>query len=78
MKRRDFIGVIGGAVVAWPLAGRAQQPEKIRRIGLLSNFSNAGSGKYLISCFVDGLSGMEKFTLGRTSSKSWLGEWALR
>jgi putative tryptophan/tyrosine transport system substrate-binding protein len=55
MKRRDFIGVIGGAAVAWPLAGRAQQREKMRRIGLLSNFSNAGSGKYLISCFVDGL-----------------------
>jgi len=55
MKRRDFIGVLGGAAVAWPFAGRAQQPEKVRRIGFLSNFSNAESGKYLISCFVDGL-----------------------
>jgi putative ABC transport system substrate-binding protein len=56
MKRREFVTLIGGAAVAWPLAAPAQQSEQMRRIGVLMGYAeNDPEGQARVASFREGL-----------------------
>ena len=64
MKRREFIALLGGAAATWPLAARAQQGERIRRIGVLMNSEDDPVGQARLSAFVQTLQSLG-WTAGR-------------
>jgi putative tryptophan/tyrosine transport system substrate-binding protein len=67
MKRREFITLLGGAAAAWPLAARAQQRERMRRIGVLHGGGGAaddGQSQARNAAFLQGL-GQLNWNVGR-------------
>jgi len=66
MKRREFITLLGSAAATWPMVARAQQPERVRRIGVLSGLAaNYPDAQALTAAFLQGLQ-----QLGWTDSRN--------
>jgi putative ABC transport system substrate-binding protein len=56
VKRREFITLLGGAAAAWPVVARAQQPERMRRVGvLIALFEGDPEGQARLGAFRKGL-----------------------
>ena len=54
MRRREFLGVLGGAAAAWPFAAHAQQPRQIPQVGWIWPGAAAGNPTELVG-FKQGL-----------------------
>ena len=63
--RRELLAALGGAAVAWPLAAHAQQPERMRRIGVLvPAASNDPAFQARVGAFLQGLAVLD-WSIGR-------------
>ena len=79
MRRREFITLLGSAAVAWPLAGRAQQGERVRRVGMLIRRLNDSEYPVLVNAFMQRLQQLG-WTEGRNLriDTRWAGRWRRR
>ena len=56
MERREFIGLIGSAVLSWPIAVHAQQGQRVRRVGILEGIVEGDpEGRANLTSFLQGL-----------------------
>ena len=71
LKRREFITLLGGAAATWPLVASAQQPKRMRRVGVLLP-ATADNSAYQprLAAFAQGLQ-QTGWTIGRNLQIGW-------
>jgi putative tryptophan/tyrosine transport system substrate-binding protein len=74
--RREFITLVGGAAAAWPLAARAQQPERVRRVGMISGIADEAVTRARLAAFLPALQRLG-WTEGRNVQIEYLGAMAI-
>jgi putative ABC transport system substrate-binding protein len=73
VKRREFITLLGSILTAWPLAARAQQPERVQRIGVLMSYLESDpEARVWYAAFREGLQKLG-WTEGATSGSTLAG-----
>jgi len=76
MRRRDFIGGIAGSAASWPLAARAQQGERVRRVAVLMGTAKTALAQTYVTAFLARLEelGWKSGRNLRTDVRWWTGK----